>query len=361
MAQGAPDGPRKVLGWPTIWIAAAIILTVTIGSGVLLFWIYPPPGSKEALDIIRTAGTLGVGAGGAAALLLHARRQRSTEEANEIARKANEDTRYDAEERRITELQAQANEQLGSEKASVRLGALTLLKRLANSYPKYQQDIVDILCAYLRMPFACPDEFLAGIKVGARVSGNDLIELHEELQVRLTVQRMLAERLRSATDEGAGGRTSGDFLKDISLNLAGATLVDFDLSGCRVKQGDFGRALFMGSAVFNCATLDDSWFVGAHFDGPVDFSGACFEGNAPFAGSTFSVSLWGGANFQAVADFGGVRFGLLTGFSEAEFEGEARFGDACFGGVVSFAKARFAGSFPLRRARCWDKYRDRNV
>jgi len=51
------------------------------------------------------------------------------------------------------ELYAKAVEQLGHEKAPVRLGALYSLERLAEDKPERRQIIVDVICAYLRMPF----------------------------------------------------------------------------------------------------------------------------------------------------------------------------------------------------------------
>lgn len=71
------------------------------------------------LDLIRTAG--GLMARAVLALLLAARRQAHTER--------------DASEQRITELYARAIEQLGAEKAPVRLGALHVLERLAQNNP----------------------------------------------------------------------------------------------------------------------------------------------------------------------------------------------------------------------------------
>ena len=52
------------------------------------------------------------------------------------------------------ELYAEAVEQLGHEKAPVRLGALYSLLRLAQDDPERRQTIVNVTCAYLRMPFS---------------------------------------------------------------------------------------------------------------------------------------------------------------------------------------------------------------
>ena len=63
-------------------------------------------------------------------------------------------TDRDATERRITELYTKAVEQLGSDKAPVRLGGLYALERLAQDNPAHRQTIVNVICAYLRMPFS---------------------------------------------------------------------------------------------------------------------------------------------------------------------------------------------------------------
>jgi len=67
-------------------------------------------------------------------------------------------TDQDAAQRRITELYTKAVEQLGSDKAPVRLGGLYALERLGQDNPSQRQTIVNVICAYLRMPFpATPD------------------------------------------------------------------------------------------------------------------------------------------------------------------------------------------------------------
>ncbi len=56
-----------------------IVLAIAVFAGVILGHRYGGAGASVELDAIRTAGALVVGTGGAVALLLAARRQRSTE------------------------------------------------------------------------------------------------------------------------------------------------------------------------------------------------------------------------------------------------------------------------------------------
>ena len=60
----------------------------------------------------------------------------------------------DAPERLISELYTTAVEQLSSDKAPVRFGGLCALERLAQDNPSHRQTAVNVICAYLRMPFS---------------------------------------------------------------------------------------------------------------------------------------------------------------------------------------------------------------
>jgi hypothetical protein len=140
-------------------IAAWAVMIVLVGAGVAVWLLVAYTGgnaqvNQVQLEAVRTAGTVVVGAGGAAALLLAARRQRSTEIALRHQERATAITEHDATERRVTDLYTKAVEQLGADKAPVRLGGLYALERLAQDNLGQRQTIVNVLCAYLRMPCA---------------------------------------------------------------------------------------------------------------------------------------------------------------------------------------------------------------
>jgi hypothetical protein len=124
----------------------------------------------------------------------------------------------DTTERRITELYTRAVEQLGSDKAPVRFGGLYALGRLGQDNPAHRQTIVNVICAYLRMPFSPtapvskPEpEAAEGQKEPGTDSetGTDGIggTWQQERQVCLTAQPILAEQLR---DEVAKDQQSTD-------------------------------------------------------------------------------------------------------------------------------------------------------
>lgn len=160
------------------WVIVGAALLVGVVTWVLL-WILlgiarepvppPIPGAPAApdaavqIDAVRTALTAGAGTGGAMALLLAFRRQRHNEQTTLAAERdrradlrqreeAARDLADDARERRITELYTRAADQLGSDKAPVRLAGLYALERLGESAPAQRQTIIDLVCAYLRMP-----------------------------------------------------------------------------------------------------------------------------------------------------------------------------------------------------------------
>jgi hypothetical protein len=262
----------------------------------------------------------------------------------------------------ITDRYTKAVEQLGHEKAPVRLGALYSLEHLAQDNPRYRQTVVDVVCAYLRMPYTlsaeteldAEDVEEAALPANGRDrshSASGLDPAREELQVRQTAQRLLADHLRCPPE------TSGQeaqllppspqqaFWPGISLDLTGATLIDFNFTQGSVIQVQFAGATFQG----------DGWFGKATFQGGAGFGGATFQGDARFDEATFQGGAgFGGATFRGLARFDGATFQGNAGFGGATFQGNAWFGKATFHGDAWYGKATFhraAGSAEFAGAR----------
>ena len=218
--------------------AAVVIVAVVVTTWLLTIAGHAKPGTDRAnarLDAVRTGLAAGAGAGAAVGLMLAFRRQHHQEIATDL-------TDRDATERRITELYTKAVEQLGNDKAPVRLGGLYALERLAQDNPAHRQTIVNVICAYLRMPFsptapaskpepeATEDPGEPAAETETRTDGiGDTWQ--QERQVRLTAQRILAEHLRDdrPKDQRSTDPPSPRFWPGIRLDLAGATLIDFNL------------------------------------------------------------------------------------------------------------------------------------
>ena len=249
--------------------------------------------------------------------------------------------RHDREERtfrlhqsqQVTDTYTKAVEQLGSDQAPVRLGALYSLERLAQDDPSRRQTVVDVMCAYLRMPYTPPTSTKPAT-VSVTGSVQDASAAHsleesvdrgaaQELQVRRTAQRLLAEHLRRprrtlAEEEPQRLQPSPEegFWPGISLDLSGGTFTEFDGDKMSVARAEFFGATFLGLAWFDKATFSEGLFDSAKFLGSAWFNDAKFVENAGFSGVTF-----GGH-----ASFHGVTFHRRASFHRASFHEEPTFG-----------------------------------
>jgi uncharacterized protein YjbI with pentapeptide repeats len=374
-------------------MAAAAVLVVVAGlaltTGVTvvlahLTGYYDQPPAEKFSELIKIALTVTGGTGAAVALVVAYRRQR-------LAESVAVDTRHDASERRITELYTKAVEQLGHAKAPVRLGGLYALERLGQNTPDHRQVVVDVLCAYLRMPPPSTETW-TGQSAGdgsaaASAAQRDRtsaepgaeVDRREEHQVRLTAQRILADHLRDPQlpDQRAGTPSGPRFWDGMTLDLTAATLTDLDLTDCHAHHVTFRGATFTGDTHFDGATFTgDADFRGATFTGDADFRGATFTGGAYFAGATFTgdadfggrsfrsphfigwVTFGGDADFHGATFTGGANFGsratfthgaglggrwIAAGIGGATFTGHAWFGGATFTGHAWFGGATFGG------------------
>ncbi|WP_305783155.1 pentapeptide repeat-containing protein [Symbioplanes lichenis] len=281
----------------------------------------------------------------------------------------------------INEFFIKAVDRLGDEHAPVRLGAMYSLVQLAQDNPERRPSVSEVLCGYLRMPFATLSE---DSSPGDR----------QELQVRLIAQQLLAAHLRPLvgtprkTAHNIKGAPDERFWPGISLDLIGATLIDWTFQDAEVAaarfdgatfagstsfartvfRGDarFTRANFDGNALFaeaefkRAAYFDDVAFqggahcVGAVFDEDTNFTQATFLGDARFDRAVFEKgalfrnatlsadALFGRATFNGDARFGRTTFARLARFAEVEFNGVAGFADAEFAGTAGFTGATFS-------------------
>jgi uncharacterized protein YjbI with pentapeptide repeats len=193
--------------------------------------------------------------------------------------------------------------QLGDAQPAVRLAGVHAMAGLADDWKSNRQTCIDVLCAYLRMPYE-PDP-------GEQAPAPERLAFRANREVRHTVIRVITAHL-------SGGAT---------VSWQG---LNFDFTGVVFDGGSFGGARFSGGMV----GFDDAEFTG----GTVRFNGAEFTGGTVrFNGARFS----GGT-----VDFGDARFsGSTVGFDDAEFSGgEVGFDDAEFtGGTVGFRHAKFSG------------------
>ncbi|WP_426507323.1 pentapeptide repeat-containing protein [Dactylosporangium sp. McL0621] len=401
--QRGNDSPRRA-GSRWAWLltdrGVATTVAATVGLGVVaLLWMLTvasaAPAGKDQATLRIEAIKYGLGAiaasGAIAALLLAVRRQRLAEEtqalaerAHELARQAQTHTELDARARRVTDLYTKAVEQVGSADAAVRLGGLYALERVAQDNPDQRQTIVNVVCAYLRMPYIPPQPMSTTNPKDHNEAAPDpdtpeplpvaappVRDPEQEQQVRLTAQRILATHLIAPTGtdpeqaQHVPAHPDQAFWPGIDLDLTGATLLDWQLHRGSLQgatfhrsrfigRADFGGAAFAGAAGFGEATFTgDAWFGGATFAGATGFGEATFTGDAWFGGATFAGATgFGEATFTGDAWFGGATFGDAwfdgatfgdAGFGKATFTGDAGFGGATFAGAAGFGEATFTG------------------
>jgi hypothetical protein len=253
------------------------------------------------------------------ALWLNDRRRRVDEVRQDVERQRQELESSRAEhdrERAADERFLRAVELLGDEADQVRVGALHALAGLARSRPTYTQDVLDVICSYLRRPFDHP-------RYAAQRGDAPLEDTAAEreadrwLQVRLTAQRLIADLLPEVDDPEA---------KAYNLDLHGATLEYFDVSRrvigqLRAREQDLyesnsfhhcefrGAAWFTGSRSWGRLYLQDarfaerSWFSRFTAHGLVDLARTTFHGDTKFANSTWAARVsFEGATFEHNVD-----------------------------------------------------------
>ena len=239
--------------------------------------------------------------------------------------------------RTLNERFATAAEQLGSDKPAVRLAGVHAMAGLADDWNENRQTCVDVLCAYLRMPYE-PDP-------DRDASEPQQLAFQAIREVRHTVIRAISAHLKD----------------DAAVSWQG---LNFDFSGVVFDGGDFSGARFSGGRVqFNGARFSGGTvgFGNAEFSGgTVDFGNAEFSGGmvsfwgARFSGGTIYFSAWfsgGMVDFRSAWFSGGMVFfnaqfsGGTVSFSDTKFSGgRVSFGAAQFsGGTVFFGNAEFSG------------------
>lgn len=135
----------------------------------------------------------------------------------------------------LNERFATAAAQLGSDKpAAVRLAGVYAMAKLTDDWKKNRQTCVDVLCAYLRMPYAR--------NPGSSVLAEQLA-FESDREVRHTVIRVITSHLR----DGAAASWQG---------------MDFDFTGAVFEGGDFSGARFSGGEVL----FRDAEFCGGKMD-----------------------------------------------------------------------------------------------
>ncbi|MEV6157061.1 hypothetical protein AB0L53_42655 [Nonomuraea sp. NPDC052129] len=172
--ESAPDVPGKDLAKPARkeelpsaelrhMVALAVTCSVVLVSGLFIgvLWLlgFPPlvPVGQQgislarALDLLKLSFAVVAGVGGVIALVVAYRKQQVTEAAEHRQQAAHqrEDTKL------FNERFSTVSDKLGHDSPAVRLAGIHALAGLADDAPTrdLRQTVIDVLCAYLRMPY----------------------------------------------------------------------------------------------------------------------------------------------------------------------------------------------------------------
>lgn len=245
-----------------------------------------PDRTSGLLDVVRVGLSIGAGSGGLFVLWLATRRQRSTEQTIVLQHESAQTTVTDSTERRITEQYNKAIEQLGHEKAAVRLGAIYSLERLAQEHTGHRQIVVDVFCSYLRLPYEPPTDREVRSKSGTGLSSTAIDSL-SELEVRYAIQSMLWEHLGDPDQRELGEKR----WPDIDLDLSRTTLIDPVLRQLAVRELKCEHMVVHGIADFRGLRVTRVAGISAHFYDKALFSDTILGGQIGLMDCVFTAEL----------------------------------------------------------------------
>ena len=240
-----------------------------------------------------------------------------------------------------------AVEQLGDEKAPIRIGGVYTLVGLVDEWLEEEnlseperlkegQVIINNLCAYIRSPFTLASHYDELSKDNPISEGvykdnqqefyTDKAEFKAETDVRLSIMKEIHDRLQNP-----------------EINTQGAWS-DFEYD-------------FSGSTFFYPVDLTKSYYKK-----PVNFSGSTYQGRAVFGGSTYqSEANFGDSTYQSWANFGDSTYQSWANFGDSTYQSEANFGDstyqseANFSGSIFYSEVYF-GTYILNNLSRFTKY-----
>ena len=287
-----------------------------------------------------------------------------------------------------------AVEQLGDEKAPIRMGGVYTLVGLVDewledeSIDKYEdrlkegQVIINNLCAYIRSPFTLASHYNElsnptpkGIyKDKKEKFYADKATLDSETDVRLGIIKEIHDRLQDS-DKNTPGAWS-DFEYDFSgstffypidltnsyyakpINFSGSTYTSWaDFSGSTYKgwayfngstyqrETNFDGSIYKGRADFSRSTYKGwAYFNGSTYKGRAVFSDSTYKGRAVFSDSTYKGwAYFNGSTYKGEAYFGGSTYKGRAVFSDSTYKGEAYFRNSTYQSKAIFNGSTYKG------------------
>ena len=261
-----------------------------------------------------------------------------------------------------------AVEQLGDEKAPIRMGGVYTLVGLVDEWLeekslsdderfKEGQVIINNLCAYIRSPFTLASHYdelsedapsLEGIYKDKKEEFYvDKAILDSEADVRLSIIKEIHDRI-----QGPDKNTPGAW-SDFEYDFSGSTFFyPIDLTNSYyAKPINFSGSTYQSRADFSGSTYQSrADFSGSTYEGEANFSSSTYEGEANFSDSTyekdvtFSTPIFR-STYQGWAYFTDSTYQGWANFSSSTYEGEANFSDSTYEKDVTFSTPIFRSTY----------------
>ena len=244
-----------------------------------------------------------------------------------------------------------AVEQLGDEKAPVRMGGVYTLVGLVDEWLEEEnlpeserlkegQVIINNLCAYIRSPFTLAsyyDELSKGsptpdgvYKDNQQEFYTDKAELKAEADVRLGIIQEIHDRLQGSEENTPG------IWSDFEYNFSRSTFF---------YPVDLTTSYYKGPITFRGSTYQ-IWadFRGSTYQIWADFRNSIYKSWTNFSGSTYQGwAYFGGSTYQGEAGFGGSTYQGGADFRRSTYQGEAGFGSSIYQGEADFRRSTYKG------------------
>jgi len=255
-----------------------------------------------------------------------------------------------------------AVEQLGDEKAPIRMGGVYTLVGLVDEWLEEEnlseperlkegQVIINNLCAYIRSPFTLAaryDELSEdnpssdGIyKDNQQKFYADKAEFKAEADVRHSIIKEIHDRLK-----GPGGKDPGAW-SDFEYDFSGSIFFyPVDLTTSYYKEPvTFRDSTYQGRAYFGGSIYRErANFRNSIYQGQADFSGSTYQGWTSFRNSTYQKGvLFGGSTYQDSADFGGSTYQDSADFSQSTYKKQAIFNGSTYQSKAYFNDSIYQG------------------
>ena len=275
-----------------------------------------------------------------------------------------------------------AVEQLGDEKAPIRMGGVYTLVGLVDEWLeekslsdderfKEGQVIINNLCAYIRSPFALTSHYdeLSKDTPKLEIISTDREQefyigkaaLNSEADVRLSIIKEFHDHLQGSEENTPG--TWSDFEYDFSgstffypvdltksyykkpVNFSGSTYKEgADFTGSTYEGwADYTGSTYEGWAYFNHSTYKrGAYFSHSTYKGWADYTGSTYRSGAYFNHSTYkSWADYAGSTYKSWADYAGSTYKSEANFSRSTYKSEANFSHSTYNDVADFSGSIF--------------------